>query len=143
MSTSVSPKQAFDAADSPLSQLSSPASPTFNSHSDTSVFAMLYNADHCLEFVHKNPSELVTAGCEHLAEHKKHHSRNNEGDPNDLVASYRAAVRYSLAWQKSRRQIHTKKRRLKEVSQDTARYLPTTYRVASVASMLVVHESVV
>ncbi|ORY94944.1 hypothetical protein BCR43DRAFT_494854 [Syncephalastrum racemosum] len=115
MSMSVSPKQAFDAADSPLSQLSSPASPSFNSNNETTVFAMLYNADHCLEFVHKNPSELVTAGCEHLAEHKKNHPRSNESDSNDLVASYRAAVRYSLAWQKSRRQIHTKKRKLKEL----------------------------
>ncbi|KAI7852109.1 hypothetical protein BDC45DRAFT_588647 [Circinella umbellata] len=140
--SSLSPHQQFlGLTDSPVSSLSSPSSPSFpdtfpsstHRNPQTTAYDILHNPNNQLEFSgekHKEQhSSLVTSGCKHLAQFKKQRRRVlddevviDDDDRWDLFNSYRSLVRYSLAWHKSRKQLHNintsdrKRKQYKELS---------------------------
>ena len=139
--SSLSPhQQSLGLTDSPVSSLSSPSSPSFpdtfpsSTHRSPQITAydILHNPNNQLEFSGEKNKEhqqsLVTSGCKHLAQFKKQRRRVlddevviDDDDRWDLFNSYRSLVRYSLAWHKSRKQLHNnntsdrKRKQYKEV----------------------------
>ncbi|KAI9247187.1 hypothetical protein BDA99DRAFT_553451 [Phascolomyces articulosus] len=125
--SSLSPhQQSLGLTDSPVSSLSSPSSPSFpdtfpsssNRPPQTTVYDILHNPNNPPEFYGEHPKEhpssLVTSGCTHLAQFKKQRRRTledevviDDDDRWDLLTSYRSLVHYSLAWHKSRKQLHS------------------------------------
>lgn len=123
--SSFSPRhQPLGLADSPMSPLSSPSSPSFTDafpsvDRSKTVYDILLSPDNPPDFYHNDQQGLVaTAGCAHLAKYKRQRRRQLDEDDflldDDLFASYRSLVRYSLQWQKSRKELQespTKKRK--------------------------------
>ncbi|KAL1932778.1 hypothetical protein VTP01DRAFT_8456 [Rhizomucor pusillus] len=122
MSVASPEQQSFELADSPLSPLSSPSSPTFADGFPSSsaydqltrptVYNVLHSTDNPPKYTEKH-NHLVTAGCSHLEQYKKQRQQLlseldsvllDDDDRCDLFANYQALVRYSLTWQKSKRQ---------------------------------------
>lgn len=138
MSVASPEQQSFELADSPLSPLSSPSSPTFADGFPSSsaydqltrptVYNVLHSTDNPPKYTEKH-NHLVTAGCSHLEQYKKQRQQLlseldsvllDDDDRCDLFANYQALVRYSLTWQKSKRQSNFpqngKKRKHKQVT---------------------------
>ncbi|KAI7895802.1 uncharacterized protein EV154DRAFT_493818 [Mucor mucedo] len=81
---------------SPLSPLS-PPSPLANDQ--RTIYNVIYSADNPSSF-YGSPAHLVkTGGCPHLCQLKQ---RIKEGKSENLLENYRALVRYSIGWHKSR-----------------------------------------
>ncbi|KAG0175128.1 hypothetical protein DFQ30_000611 [Apophysomyces sp. BC1015] len=91
-------------ADSPISPLSPPSSPSFAENMQQStVYDIIHASDNPAEF-YNGEHAPQTSGCPHLMKYKQQRQRRQDfEDGCDLFDNYQSVVRYSLAWYQSRR----------------------------------------